>query len=155
MNQFTIAKMSYRFPSNEACLEEIKRLRFPNGIKCHRCKRITKHYKLNGRTAYSCKYCRNQVFPLAGTIFYKSKTPLRVWFYAMFLMTHTWGKIPAKKLQKELGVSYKTAWRISKNLKLLMSQNNADLLSESKNIFSWSFLNALELKVVQKKKYIS
>jgi transposase len=155
MNEFTISKLSRRFPSNDACLEEIKRLRYPHGIKCRRCQKVTKHYKLKNRTAYSCEYCRNQVYPLNGTIFEKSSTPLRTWFYAMYLMTYTWGQISAKQLEKELGVTYKTAWRISRDLKILMSQNNADLLSESKKVFSWSILNAIEFKVVQKKKFIN
>ena len=73
----------------------------------------------------------------------------------MYLMTYTWGQISVKELQKELGVTYKTAWRISNMIKMLMAQNNADLLSESRSVFSWSILNAIELKVVQKKKLIN
>lgn len=152
MKEFLLNDMSKRYPNDDTCLEEIKRLRYPNGIKCVKCKKNTKHYKLSGRTAYSCEYCRNQVFPLSGTIFSNSTTPLRTWFFAMYLMTHSWGKISSRNLQDELGVTYKTAWRMSHDIKILMSQNNADLLSESKKLFSWSILNKLELKVVQKKK---
>lgn len=150
--EFNLSILSSRFPNNDECLEEIKKLRFPQGIHCDHCNKITKHYKINGRTAYSCEFCRNHVYPLANTIFEKTATPLRVWFYAMFLMTHTWGKIPATKLQKELGVTYKTAWRMSRDIKSLMAQHNADLLTESKNVFSWNIFNAIEFKVVQKKK---
>lgn len=153
MQDFTIAKLSLRFAKDEDCLEEIKRLRYPNGIKCKACEKITDHYKLKNRNAYSCKFCRTQTYPLKGTIFEKTTTPLRFWFFAMYLMTYTWGQISARQLQKELGVTYKTAWRISTRLKLLMAQNNADLLSESKSIISWNILNALEFKVVNKKKY--
>jgi hypothetical protein len=153
MQDFTISKLASRFPNDESCLEEIKRLRYPKGIECYKCKKITKHYKISNRTAYSCKYCRNQVYPLSGTIFEKSTTSLRLWFFAMYLMTYTWGKIPVIKLQKELGVTYKTAWKISRDIRILMSQNNADLLSESRNVFSWNILNTIEFKVVQKKKY--
>ena len=155
MQEFTLSKLSLRFPTEEVCLEEIKRLRFPHGIKCVKCKKVTKHYKINNRTAYSCKYCRNQVYPLADTIFEKTTTPLRLWFYAMFLMTQTWGQIPAKKMQKELGVTYKTAWRMSRDIKFIVAQNNADLLSESKKVFSWNIFNAIEFKVVHKKKFMN
>lgn len=155
MQEYSISNLSLRFPTDEACLEEIKRIRFPQGIKCHRCKKTTKHYKIKNRMAYSCKNCRNHIYPLKDTIFEKSTTPLRIWFFAMYLMTYTWGQISVTKLQKELGVTYKTAWRISNKIKILMSQKNADLLSESKNIFSWSILNAIELKVVQKKKVMN
>lgn len=150
--EFNLSILSSRFPTDEDCLEEIKKLRYPQGINCIKCKKITKHYKIKNRTSYSCEFCRNHVYPLANTIFEKTTTPLRVWFYAMFLMTHTWGKIPATKLQRELGVTYKTAWRMSRDIKILMSQNKADLLTESKEVFSWNIFNAIEFKVVQKKK---
>jgi transposase len=152
--QFGISNMSYLFPTDDACLEEIKILKFPRGINCKYCKKITKHYKIKNRKAYSCEYCRNQIYPLKDTIFEKSSTPLRYWFFAIYLMTKTWGRIPIIDLQRELGVTYKTAWRMSKEIKNLMAQNNGDLLSESRKVFSWNIFNALEFKVVQKKKNV-
>lgn len=151
MKEFNLAYISDRFPTDDECLEEIKRLRFPDGIKCKRCNMNTKHYKIRNRKAYACSYCRNQIYPLKGTIFEKTTTPLRIWFYAMFLMTRTFGNISVKKLQKELGVTYKTSWRISRDLKILMSQNNADLLKEKKDVFTLSIFNTIEFDVVQKK----
>lgn len=155
MQEYSITELSRRFPTNDACLEEIKRLKFPNGIKCDICKKTTKHYKLANRMAYSCSICRKQVYPLNGTIFEKTRTPLRTWFFAMYLLTYTLGKISIVNLQRELGVTYKTAWNISNSLKMIMEQNNAELLSESRSIFSWNILNAFELKVVSKKKFIN
>lgn len=154
MKEIDLSYILERFPTDGECLEEIKRLRFPDGIKCRKCHMLTKHYKVTNRKSYSCSYCRNQVYPLQGTIFQKSTTPLRVWFYAMFLMTRTFGNISARTLQNELGVTYKTAWRISKDLKILMSQNNADLLKETKDVFTLSIFNAIEFNVVQKDKPI-
>lgn len=151
MNEFNLAYISDRFPDDDDCLEEIKRLRFPEGIKCRKCNMNTKHYKVRGRKAYACSYCRNQIYPLSGTIFEKSTTPLRIWFYAMFLMTRTFGNIFVIDLQRELKVTYKTAWRISKRLNVLMSQNNADLLKEKKDLFTLSIFNTIEFDVVQKK----
>lgn len=147
---FTLSDLSKRFPTDDACLEEIKRLRYPKGITCIHCLTITKHYKIRGRTAYECEYCRNHAYPLAHTIFAKSTTPLRIWFYAMFLMIGTRGSISVKKLQQELGVTYKTAWRMYQQITLLMLQNNADLLAKSTEIFKWTLFNTLEFKLVQK-----
>ena len=143
------------FPDDAACLEEIRRLRYPRGIFCILCNMTTRHYKLAYRMAYVCKFCRSQVYPLSGTIFEKSTTPLRTWFFAMFLLIHTYGRISASKLQRELGVTYKTAWRIRKMLMRLMQQNNGDLfLDEEDNtqVRKWIFFNKLELKVVQREK---
>lgn len=143
-----------QFPDDDACLEEIKKLRFRNGIYCSQCRKITKHYKLNNRTAYSCELCRHHKYPLAGTIFEKTTTPLRIWFYALYLMTQTRADISVKQLQRELNVTYKTAWRIHIKTIALMRQNKGDLLKdpdESKNkILSWTFFNKLEFKIVQR-----
>jgi transposase len=148
---FSFSKFLYRFPDDSICLEEIKRARFPKGVRCENCKKITIHYKILGRTAYACKYCRTQVYPLAGTIFEKTTTPLRLWFYAMFLMTHTRGEMSAKQLQRELGVTYKTAWRMYRSIYDLMSQNNGDLLAEfDKKVHRWTFFNKIEITVVEK-----
>lgn len=68
----------------------------------------------------------------------------------MLLLVLTRGKISAKKLQLELGVTYKTAWRMSTDIKQLMAQNNGDLLLEKKEVFSLSFFKTLEIHVVEK-----
>src|SRR5438105_4573391 len=101
---FTFSEFSSRFPTDESCLEEIKRHRYPKGVYCRKCRKTTKHYRIKDRSAYSCTYCRRHIFPLAGTLFEKSSTPLRTWFFALFLMTHTRASISKKQLQRELGV---------------------------------------------------
>ncbi len=147
---FTFSDFLKQFPSDESCLEEVKKLRYPKGIECPLCNRITKHYKVEKRNAYACEYCRHQVYPLVGTIFEKTTTPLRLWFFCMFLMTHTRAKISIRQLQQELEVTYKTAWRMYKNIKDLMRLNNGDLLTESEEVIKWTFFNTFEFKVVQK-----
>jgi hypothetical protein len=146
-----------RFPDDEACLEEIKKLQYPKGVFCKPCRKITKHYKINNRTSYSCKVCRTHVYPLAGTILEKSSTPLRLWFYTFFLVTQTRGEISAKLLQRELGVTYKTAWRMYRSTYDLMEMNNRDLLSETETkdqkksgLNRWSFFYKVEYDEVQK-----
>ncbi len=169
MNQiFPFSQFITLFPDDESCLTEIKRLRFPEGTKCEVCHKITNYHKVTGRTAFSCTHCRTHVYPLSGTIFEKTTTPLRLWFYAGFLMTQTKADISAKQLQRELGVTYKTAWRMRSSFLSLMEQNNADLLSgpiefdetfnkalhkapEESKVYRWSFFNKIEFKVVQRK----
>lgn len=158
--KFSYSNFLYRFPTNDECLEELKKLRYPNGVFCKICSKITKHYKIKGRSAYSCKYCRSQVFPMKGTILEKSTTPLRIWFYAMFIMTHSRAGISITQLQKELGVTYKTAWRMYRNIKIFMAQNNGDLLRDvseldlsnqrQQSIHRWTFFSKLEITLTQK-----
>lgn len=150
-NSLPFSLFSTRFATEDLCLEEIKKVRFPDGLFCESCKRFTKHYKVFGRKSYECKFCRRHIYPLAGTIFEKSSTPLRLWLYAMFLMTHTRGSISAKQLQRELGVTYKTAWRMHTGIYSLMEQNKGDLLEDTSGSkeHKWMFFNKIEFKVVQ------
>lgn len=127
--KFTISQFLQRFPTDESCLEEIKNTRWPNGlIPCLKCDKETKHYKVTKRTAYACEFCGSHVFPLARTIFDKTTTSLRLWFYAIYLMTQTRSGISAKQLQRELGVTYKTAWRMFKQIRALMADGSGDPL---------------------------
>lgn len=120
--KFSLKTFLRKYPNDDACLNEIFNKRFPDGVHCVKCDKITKYYKLAGRTAYSCEFCRTQIFPLVGTIFEKSSVSLRLWFYAMFLMTKTRSGISAKQLERELGVCYKTAHRMFKQIRFLMEE---------------------------------
>lgn len=128
-DKFTISQFLKRFPNDEACIEEIKILRYSDGITCPKCGKITNFYKIKGRTAYSCSLCGTHVYPLAGTIFDKTTTSLRLWFYAIYLMAQTRAGISAKQLQRELGVTYKTAWRMFKQIRMLMDNSKGTPLS--------------------------
>lgn len=129
MNNISLKTFLRKYPNSDACLEEIFNKRYPNGVECIKCKKITKYYKIEGRTAYSCEYCRTQIYPLAGTIFEKSSIDLRLWFYAMFLMIKTRSGISAKQLERELGVCYKTALRMFRQIRTLMQENNGNMLT--------------------------
>jgi transposase len=122
--RYTIADFNRDFPTDDACLEQIKEDRFPGGMaKCEKCAVDRRHYRVSGRTAYACDHCGNHIYPLAGTIFEKTTTSLRLWFYAMFLMSSTRCGISAKQIQRETGVTYKTAWRMFKQIRTLMSED--------------------------------
>jgi ribosomal protein L24E len=121
MKTYTIKDFKQQFPTEDSCLEFLKNSRWSKGIFCQKCKRITNHYRIEGRKVYSCEFCRTQVSPTSGTIFHKSDTPLRSWFHAIFLMASTKTDISAKQLQRELGVTYKTAWRIHNQINKLLT----------------------------------
>jgi len=123
MKRFTVKDFNTKFPDDDACLEWLKQNRWPEGITCPKCQRITKHHKVTGRPVYACDFCGHQVSPMAGTIMEKSATPLRLWFYAMFLMASTRCGISAKQLERELGVTYKTAWRIFTQIRSMLNEN--------------------------------
>ncbi len=122
MKTYTIKDFENDFPTDDACLEFLKNIRWPKGIFCEKCQRVTNHYKRVAIKAYSCEFCGNLVSPTADTIFHKSPTPLLSWFHAMFLMSTTKTGISAKQLERELGVTYKTAWRMFSQIRRLMAQ---------------------------------
>jgi len=123
MKTYTIKDFDKQFPTDDDCLEFLFKNRFPEGVFCQKCGKITKHYKREGMKFYSCEFCGMGVAPTSGTIFHKSPTPLRSWFHAIFLMASTKTGISAKQLQRELGVTYKTAWRMFKQIRKLMDEN--------------------------------
>ena len=121
MKTYTIKDFNKQFPTDDSCLEFLKEARWPKGIFCQKCQKVTTHYRIPTRKVYSCEFCGSHVSPTAGTIFHKSNTPLRSWFHAIFLMASTRTGISAMQLQRELGVTYKTAWRIFTQIRKLMN----------------------------------
>jgi transposase-like protein len=122
--KYTFKDFTSEFPTDDACLNQILEARWPDGrTMCGKCKAERKHYRVTGRTAFACDHCGNHIYPLAGTIFEKSTTSLKTWFYAMYLMGQTRCGISAKQIQRETGVTYKTAWRMFKQVRTLMSED--------------------------------
>lgn len=122
--RYTIQTFNTEFPDNDSCLDWLKGQRWPEGvIPCAKCNADRKHHRVTGRPAYACDYCGSMISPMAGTIFEKSSTSLRTWFYAMYLMSATRCGISAKQIQRETGVTYKTAWRMFKQIRTLMSED--------------------------------
>lgn len=112
------------FPDEDACLRLITERLWPGGVVlCVRCGIPRKHHRVSGRKAYACSHCGRHVYPLAETIFAQSKTPLRTWFYILYLMVATRGRISAKQLQRESGITYKTAWRARGRILQLLEEN--------------------------------
>jgi len=125
------------FPDDDACLVWLWRNRYsPNGetAYCPKCdtQRVHRRYGTKQqRQSWTCIHCGHHLHPTAGTIFHKSSTSLHLWFYAMYLMTSTRCGISAKQLERELGVTYKTAWRMAKLIRQeLMVQDDAPLDGE-------------------------
>lgn len=112
------------FPDDAACLDYLLARFYPDGIFCPKCARVTKHHRVKARPAFSCQFCGHYEYPMVGTIFEGSATSLRLWFYAMYLMASTRCGISAKQLERELGVTYKTAWRMFNKIRSIMWQDD-------------------------------
>src|ERR1700722_8517088 len=126
--RYSMRDFNNEFPNDAACLDYIAAQRLPEGMgMCPACKVERKHHRVGNRTAYACDHCGHHFYPLAGTIFEKSSTSLKTWFYAMYLMGSSRCGISAKQIQRETGVTYKTAWRIFKQVRTLLSEGDMQL----------------------------
>ncbi len=119
MEKFTFKQFEAQFPDDETCLESIFQNRYGNLKECSSCKKATTFHKVNDRKCYECQWCGYQLHPLADTIFHKSETSLKSWFFAIWLFSNSKNGVSAKELQRQLGVSYKCAWRIGHHVRML------------------------------------
>ncbi|MCW5696643.1 MAG: IS1595 family transposase [Bauldia sp.] len=108
----TLNQFLARFPDDNACLDHMMRVRYGERFECPKCHKQAHYYRVKKRRAYECEHCGNQVYPTAGTPFENTRTSLRSWFHVMFLFTTTRNGVAAKEVQRQLGVTYKTAWRM-------------------------------------------
>jgi transposase len=115
-----------QFPDDESCLAHLMRTRFGERLKCPRCKRDAKFYKLKKQPVYVCQWCGHHIHPMVGTPFERSRTPLQKWFYAMYLFTTSRHGVPAKELQRQLGITYKAAWRMAHEIRKYMARVDGD-----------------------------
>lgn len=115
-----------RFPDEEACLEHLMRTRFGHRLTCFKCFKEATYYRVAKRRCYECEHCGNQVYPTAGTPFEQTRTSLRDWFFVMFLFCSTRNGVAAKEVQRQLGVTYKTAWRMCRLIRIYMGQVDGD-----------------------------
>jgi transposase-like protein len=107
-----------RFGTDEQCEEDLFQKRFgEKGEKfiCPKCG-ATHFYKIKGRMLAQCAKCRHQVSMTVATVMEDSKMPIRKWYLAVYLMTINKSGISSKTLQKEIGVTYKTAWYTHKRI---------------------------------------
>ena len=130
MEKYTIEQFNKHFLNDDACLEWLRHKLYPNKIYCQTCNKPTKHYRITGRKVYGCDLCGHQISPTAGTIFHNSPTSLRLWFYAIYLMSTTRCGISAKQLQRETGVTYKTAWRMFRQIRSLLQESPEPMSGE-------------------------
>ena len=121
-DKMTVKDFFKRFPTDKECLEHVMNVRFGLRHECRKCKVNATFHLLTERRAYACANCGDHVYPCAGTIFQDSRTSLQSWFYAIYLFIATRHGVSGKELQRSLGVTYKTAWRMGQQIRILMTK---------------------------------
>ncbi len=122
MKTLTVQEFFKRYPDDDTCLEYLMRKRHGAVLDCPKCGKQGKFHRTKRHPAYECAWCGYEIYPMVGTIFHKSHTPLQKWFYALYLFTTTRHGVPAKELQRQLGVSYPTALRMTHEIRKHMAK---------------------------------
>lgn len=122
----TLRQFQQRFPTEDACLDHLFQVRYGSDFNCPKCSRPAKYSRVSGRRSYQCNWCAHNLYPTAGTPFDRTRTSLRDWFYVMFLFCTTRNGVAAKRVEREIGVTYKTAWRMCDQIRQYMSTLDSD-----------------------------
>jgi transposase-like protein len=122
MAAYTFKEFQTDFPDDAACLLAVMKSQYGDTrLDCPGCGVNAQFHPMTKRRAFACQECGHHIYPCADTIFHKSRTPLTHWFFAMYLMTSTRHGVAAKELERQIGCTYKTAWRMAHELRKLMA----------------------------------
>jgi len=116
--KYTIKHLKQDFPNDDVCLDYIFQKKYP---------KAKGYSRVRKRKCYSHQSTKHQIHPLKDTIFEKSSTSLTLWFHAIFLFSTSKNGVSAKELERQLGVTYKCAWRIAHQIRTLMEQGTNPL----------------------------
>jgi len=123
LGKLTVREFFARFPDDDSCLNHIMEVRFGMRHVCRACGKDSTFHRLTNRPrAFACASCGDNLYPTAETIFQDSRTPLQIWFYAIYLFVTTRHGVSGKELERTLGVTYKTAWRMGQQIRVLMAK---------------------------------
>ena len=118
----TFYEFQKQFPDDDACLHHIMVSKFGGTqFECPKCHRHSKFHKMKQQRNYVCQYCGHHIYPCVGTPMERSRTPLHKWFYAMHLFSVSRHGVAARELQRTLGVTLKTAWRMGHEIRKYMA----------------------------------
>lgn len=138
-----LASFYNQFPTEQACIDALTRAKWPNGYRCPRCNcsqaYLTKTRRL---PLYECFACRHQTTATVGTVLEGSRTELKKWFAAFFLISNHRNGISAVRLQKLISVTYKTAWLMLSKIRYSLSQADHNVLLQGS-----IYVNISELRV--------
>jgi transposase-like protein len=119
-DSMTLIQFQDRFRTEADCLAALEKLRWPNGFICPNCGHDA-GYRMHGRPLIQCAVCRYQASVTAGTIFHKTRIPLRHWFWMIYMVAQDKGGASAMRLANQLGMYYKTTWHVLHKIREAMS----------------------------------
>ena len=124
-----VIKIFQKFPTQENCIMHLESARWHNKkAVCPYCFEREKIVKQKGEKRYHCNNCKSGFSVTVNTIFHDTKVPLQKWFLAIYLMLKAKNGISAKQLQRDILVTYKTAWNMAMRIRRAMIDNCSFLM---------------------------
>ena len=120
-----------KYPDETSIIDYFIKIRYPNGVKCNHCGSEKVYHRSKEYKVFDCNNCGKDFSVFKDTIFEHTSTDLQKWFYAIHLFLNAKKGISAKQLQREIGVTYKCAWRILKQIRIAMDDKDNDELYET------------------------
>ena len=120
----TYSELMIIFPTELSCIDCYLKIRYPDDIRCNHCGSTKVYQRTKNQKAFTCNDCYNSFSPFSGTLFEKSSTDLRKWLYAIHLIVNSKNGISGVQLQREISVTYKTAWRMLQQIRLAVGDTS-------------------------------
>ena len=116
------------FTDDNKAREHLEAIRWPNGPVCPHCGGTEQIKPLTGKGVraglYYCNDCQGQFTATVGSVFERSKVPLRKWVLAFHLVCASKKGMSSLQISRMLGVTYKTAWFMTHRIREAMTPNN-------------------------------
>lgn len=120
----TILEFQDKFSTEQSIIDYYIQIKYNGNLCCDHCGSDKVYHRKDKLKMYQCETCNNNFSIFKGTIFEKSSTSLRKWFYAIHLFLNSKKGISGCQLQREVGVTYKTAWRMLKQIRTAMASKD-------------------------------
>jgi transposase len=147
-SKLTVRQFFEQFPDKDACLNHLFEVRYGYRHVCRACGVESTFRKLTNRRAFCCAECGDHLYPTAGTVFEDTRTPLQLWFYAVYLFVTTRHGVSGKELERALGVTYKTAWRMGQQIRKLMIRADSFQVLQGHVEMDDAYVGGIELENV-------
>jgi len=120
-----------KYPTEKAIIDYFIKIRYPEGVKCNHCGSDKVYHRSKEYKVFDCNGCGRGFSVFKNTIFEHTSTDMQKWFFAIHLFLNAKKGISAKQLQREIGVTYKTAWRMLRQIRKAMEDKENDKFYET------------------------
>ena len=125
----SLISFQHRFSTEQACIVYLTNQRLPKGYKYKKCGCV-EAYQLRRRSrVFMCKHCNSQESVTSGRVMHRTKLPLMIWFWTVYLLIQDKRGVSAMHIKRELDLHYDTAWTLLHNLRRALADDEDSALT--------------------------